>query len=165
MGAPPDEHLPEVVHPQPQPTSYPEVVPNSAQEYYVGSDKHLYPVQYDDAPKLLHEGPPDPYGQQHYYQQPGDANAYSAYGVSPDGSVPWQSFPPGGGPDQTGHDGSAPEPEKRICGLGKRRFILIAVIIGIVVVAAAVGGGVGGSMASRKASSDAAASSTTSSSR
>jgi hypothetical protein len=136
------------------------VVPDSSPEaaqgqpYYMESDK--YPAYYDTAPKLPHETPSPGMltpGQQ--YQQPwtgSDAATVSA--ISPNSSVPWQSFP--AGDDQQTYVGSEPEQEKRICGIRKRLFIIIAVIVGLVVVAAAVGGGVGGSRAARQSSGDGA---------
>ncbi len=176
MGRPADENLPEVVPYQPVPQHeavLPEVVPDSSpeaaqQRYFMETDK--YPAYYDTAPKLLHEEavPPGYYsnspGQQH--QQPWTGAEHSVSAISPNSSVPWQSFPPGGD-DQNTYVGSEPEQEKRICGIRKRLFIIIAVILGVVVVAAAVGGGVGGAKAASQRSSDAAqlANSTSASSR
>ncbi|KAK4097718.1 hypothetical protein N658DRAFT_433387 [Parathielavia hyrcaniae] len=113
------------------------------------SDK--YPAYYDTAPKLPHEEPSMAHIGQDPYQQPwlGTDPAFSA--ISPNSSVPWQSFPSSGDDQQT-YVGSEPEPEKRICGCSKRLFIIIAVVVGLVIVGAAVGGGVGGSMAARQAS-------------
>jgi hypothetical protein len=116
-----------------------------------------YPARYDTAPKFpLHEEPTTPGmspGQR--YQQPwgpgsivgGDYHSISA--LSPNSDVPWHSFPPGAD-DQKTYVGSEPETERRICGLRRRLFGIIAVIIGIIVVAAAVGGGVGSAMAARQ---------------
>ncbi|KAH6843465.1 hypothetical protein B0I37DRAFT_357424 [Chaetomium sp. MPI-CAGE-AT-0009] len=167
MGRPqqPDEHLPEVAQTRPPLTPnahgdhLPEVVPDTSPEAaqprnFMETDK--YPAQYDTAPKLLHEEPTTPGmspGQQ--YQQPwgpgsivgGDYHSVSA--LSPNSDVPWHSFPPGAD-DQKTYVGSEPETERRICGLRRRHFGIIAVIIGIIVVAAAVGGGVGGAMAARQ---------------
>ncbi|KAK4236562.1 hypothetical protein C8A03DRAFT_35531 [Achaetomium macrosporum] len=173
MGLPPDENLPEVVEQRPTTgaSTLPEVVPDSSPEaapprFYYEPDK--YPAQYDDAPKLPHDEPSPvmqtPGQQYHQYQQPwpGAANPVSA--VSPDSSVPWQSFPTGDGDDRT-FVGSGPAPEKRICGLRKRLFIIIAAIVGLVIVVAAIGGGVGGAMAARNSqkSTDEAASAQTAS--
>jgi hypothetical protein len=115
------------------------------------SDK--YPAHYDTAPKLLHEeasaGMLTP-GQQ--YQQPWSASdAATVSALSPNSEVPWQSFPTGGEDQQT-YVGSEPKPEKRICGIRKRLFIIIAAIVGVVVIAAAIGGGVGGSRAANSSS-------------
>ncbi|EAQ91652.1 predicted protein [Chaetomium globosum CBS 148.51] len=167
-GRPADENLPEAVqHPQPQPpmasaTPLPEVVPDSSPEFaqprhYMETDK--YPVYYDAAPKFPHEpqtpgmqGMPSPGHQSH---QPWTDAEHSVSMMSPNSSLPWQSFPPGD--DQQTYVGSEPPaPEKRICGLRKRLFIIIAVIVALVVVGAAVGGGVGGSIAARQGSSDGA---------
>ncbi len=172
MGLPPDEHLPEVV-PQ-SPTSYPEVVPDLSpeavqQQFYVESDKYKYPVCYDDAPKQFYDGSPPPAqlsGQQYYRPWTGAENLGAVSALSPGDSVPWQSFTPGsGGGDDETYVGTEPEPEKRICGLRKRLFIITAVILGIVVIAAAVGGGVGGSMAARQSSGSGASSTASDSSR
>ncbi|KAL1839366.1 hypothetical protein VTJ49DRAFT_1601 [Mycothermus thermophilus] len=177
MGRLADEHLPEVVpgqQPPPQQQYYyqqqqqpqglspaetassplPQVVPDSSpefaeQRFYNETDK--IPAYYDTAPKLPYEQPiPTPSDQQQQQQQyqPG---VFSA--ISPNSSVPWQSFPPGD--DQHTYVNTEPEPEKRVCGLPKRRFIIIAVIIGLVIVAAAIGGGVGGSLAARRSSEEA----------
>ncbi|KAK4119057.1 hypothetical protein N657DRAFT_684741 [Parathielavia appendiculata] len=164
MGRPPaDEHLPEVVPHQPQPAPFPEVVPDSSpeaaegQRYYMPSDK--YPAYYDTAPKLPHEEPSMGHIGQDPYQQPWPETDPTVSAISPNSSVPWQSFPSGGDDQQT-CVGSEPEREKRICGCSKRLFIIIAVIVGLVIVGAAVGGGVGGSMAARQASETASASGT-----
>jgi hypothetical protein len=155
-----DENLPEVVQQPPMASStpLPEVVPDSspesAQQQYMERDKIL--VHYDMAPKFPHE-PQTPGMRSLSYQnqQPWTDAEHSVSMMSPDSSVPWQSFPPCD--DQQTHVGSEPaEPEKLICGLRKRLFIIIAVIIGLVVVGAAVGGGVGGAMAARQGSSDGA---------
>ena len=177
-GRPADENLPEAVqHPQPQPpmasaTPLPEVVPDSSPEFaqprhYMETDK--YPVYYDAAPKFPHEpqtpgmqGMPSPGHQSHQSHQPWTDAEHSVSMMSPDSSLPWQSFPPGD--DQQTYVGSEPPaPEKRICGLRKRLFIIIAVIVALVVVGAAVGGGVGGSIAARQGSSDGAGPAETSS--
>ncbi|KAK3903582.1 hypothetical protein C8A05DRAFT_32685 [Staphylotrichum tortipilum] len=164
-GRPADENLPEVVwHPPPTPRGeqvLPEVVPDSSpeaaqQRYFAETDK--YPAYYDNAPKLPHDGTYSP-GQEYYQPQQRWVGAEGQFvsAISPNSSVPWQSFPDGD--DQRTYVGSepAPEPEKRICGLRKRLFIIIAAIVGVVVVAAAVGGGVGGAMASKGNNSAAAA--------
>ncbi|KAL2134013.1 hypothetical protein VTI74DRAFT_1218 [Chaetomium olivicolor] len=152
MGRQADEHLPEVVPHQPQPSPLPEVMPDSSpeaaqQRFYMETDK--YPAYYDTAPKMPHEQPPPGMSPQSQYQQQwvGPGDPVSA--ISPNSSVPWQSFPHGGDDQQT-YVGSEPEPEKRICGMRKKIFIIVAIILGIVVVAAAVGGGVGGSRAAKK---------------
>jgi hypothetical protein len=169
MGLPPDENLPEVVQQRPVTgaSTLPEVVPDLSPEaapqmYYHEPGK--YPAQYDDAPKLPHEEASpvmqmagQPYADQPYnqYQQqswPGAENPVSA--VSPESSVPWQSFPGGDGDDRT-FIGSGPPPEKRICGLRKRVFIIVAAIVGLVVIVAAIGGGVGGAMAARNSQNSA----------
>jgi len=167
-GRPADENLPEVVwHPPTTPRGeqvLPEVVPDSSpeaaqQRYFTETDK--YPAYYDNAPKLPYDAGAYSPGQQYYQPQqpwmPVGAEAQGISAISPNSSVPWQSFPEGD--DQRTYVGSepAPEPEKRICGLPKRLFIIIAAIVGVVVVAAAVGGGVGGAMASKSSSNDAAA--------
>ncbi|GAB1315349.1 Plasma membrane fusion protein prm-1 [Madurella fahalii] len=152
MGRPADEHLPEVVPNQP-PVEYPlpEVVadplPEAGQpQYYVQQDK--YPAYYDNAPKLPHEQPivGTGMGLQAHDQQWAPAG-YGVSAVSPNSSVPWQSFPPGD--DQQTYVASEPELERRICGIRRRLFIIIAVVLAIVIIAAAVGGGVGGAMSTR----------------
>jgi hypothetical protein len=155
-----DENLPEVVQQPPMASStpLPEVVPDSSPEFtqqgYIERDK--IPVEYDPTPKFLHE--PQTTGMHspgYQNQQPWTDAEHSASMMSPNSSLPWQSFPPWD--DQQTQVGSEPaEPEKRICGLRKRLFIIIAVIIGLVVVGAAVGGAVGGSIAARQGSSDGA---------
>ncbi len=40
-------------------------------------------------------------------------------------------------------------PQKRICGVSKKTFLIVLAIVFFVVVAAAVGGGVGGALASK----------------
>ncbi|SPQ23500.1 47f2ebbb-d762-4aa3-a1fc-8961e4424378 [Thermothielavioides terrestris] len=79
--------------------------------------------------------------------------------LSPDGSVPWQSFPGSGGDDRTFVGTDPGQENKRLCGLPRRVFIILAAILGVAVVAAAVGGGVGGAVAARQRSSDASESS------
>lgn len=175
MGRLADEHLPEVVPGQQQPpqqyyyyqpqtpqgispeetsaSPLPQVVPDSSpelaqQRYYIESDK--IPAYYDTAPKLPYEPIPTPVDQQQQqqqYYQPGMVSA-----ISPNSSVPWQSFP-AGGDDQANVDPEPPR-ERRICGLPKRRFIIIAVILGLVIIGAAIGGGVGGAMAARRSSDE-----------
>ncbi|KAK4245109.1 hypothetical protein C7999DRAFT_16653 [Corynascus novoguineensis] len=110
-----------------------------------------YPAYYDDTPKLPHDGSttgaPSP-GQQ--YSSPwgtGSENPVSA--LSPNGSVPWQSLP---FDDQSTYVGTEPEREKRICGLRRRVFGIVVLVLGIIILAAAIGGGVGGAMASRNRS-------------
>ncbi|KAL2018430.1 hypothetical protein VTK56DRAFT_849 [Thermocarpiscus australiensis] len=151
MGRPEDENLPEVVPNQPAPL--PEVVPDSSPEAVAAQQRFFveqgkYPAYFDNAPKLPHEQ--DTQGQYGAYGQQWAGTGDPASAVSPNSSVPWQPFPPGGD-DQT-HVGSEPEPERRICGLRRRLFIIVAVIIAVVVIAAAVGGGVGGSMKAREGS-------------
>lgn len=156
MGRPADEHLPEVVsnHPPPE-FSLPEVAPDPSPEaghpqYYIQHDK--YPAYYDHAPKLPHEQPAAGMGtgmgmglQSHDQQWAGAGDGVST--LSPNSSVPWQSFPPGD--DQQTYVASEPEQERRICGIRRRLFIIVAVILAIVVIAAAVGGGVGGAVSVR----------------
>jgi len=156
MGRRADEQLPEVVQNRsPAPGTYsdhlPEVVPDTSpeaaqQKHYLETDK--YPAYYDNAPKFpLNEEPPPglPSPGQHYHQSWGMGGEVSA--LSPNSSVPWQSFPHD---DQATFVGSEPEPEKRTCGLRRRTFIIVtAVILGIIIVAAAVGGGVGGALAQK----------------
>lgn len=172
MGRPADENLPEVVQHQPSPQAQavlPEVVPDSSpeaaqQRYFMESDK--YPAYYDTAPKLPHEGGYLAPGQQYDQPPPGwTGTEHSVSAISPNSSLPWQSFPSGGGDDEQTYVGSEAAPEKRICGIRKRLFIIIAVIVGLVVVGAAVGGGVGGSMAARSSDEAAAAVTTSASSR
>jgi hypothetical protein len=165
MARPADENLPEVVEvhhrPAANPNNYPEVVPDTSpeftqQRYYIETDK--YPAYYDTAPKLPYEQPypamPSP--EQHYHQPwTGGEHPGSAM-ISPNSSLPWQSFGPGADDQQTFVGSEAP-PDKRICGVRKRLFIIIAVIVGLVVVGAAVGGGVGGSMAASQGSDEATA--------
>ncbi|KAK4153809.1 hypothetical protein C8A00DRAFT_14997 [Chaetomidium leptoderma] len=171
MGRPADEDLPEVVPQQMhqtqqdlpyqmrQPSPLPEVVPDSSpeaapQRFYMETDK--YPALYDTAPKLPHDGyvPVQAPGQQYQQQWPGSPNPISS--VSPNSSLPWQPFPPGADDQQT-YVGSEPEQEKRICGIRKRLFFIIAAIVAGLIVAVGVGAGVGGAMAARQPSSDAAA--------
>jgi hypothetical protein len=166
MARPADEDLPEVVdvhhRPAANPDNFPEVVPDTSPEfaqqrrYYTETDK--YPAYYDTAPKLPYEPPypgmPSP--EQHYHQPwTGGEHPGSAM-ISPNSSLPWQSFGPDADDQQT-FVGSEAQPDKRICGIRKRLFIIIAMVVGLVVVGAAVGGGVGGSMAARQGSDEAAA--------
>jgi hypothetical protein len=166
MARPADENLPEVVEvrhrPAANPDNFPEVVPDTSPEfaqqrrYYTETDK--YPAYYDTAPKLPYEPPypgmPSP--EQHYHQPwTGGEHPGSAM-ISPNSSLPWQSFGPDADDQQT-FVGSEAQPDKRICGIRKRLFIIIAMVVGLVVVGAAVGGGVGGSMAARQGSDEAAA--------
>lgn len=153
-----DENLPEVVPHQPQPvSSLPEVVPDTSPEvgeqpYHFHHDK--YPAYYDDAPKLPHEQQPAAApgaGLQPQDQQWAGAGSAVVSAVSPDGSVPWQSFPPAGDDQQT-YVASEPGQEPRICGIRRRLFIIIAVVLATVVIAAAVGGGVGGALSARRGS-------------
>lgn len=46
-------------------------------------------------------------------------------------------------------------PQKRICGLSKKTFLIVLAIVLLVVVAAAVGGGVGGALASKNSNKSA----------
>ena len=163
-GRPADDNLPEVWHPPTTPRGeqvLPEVVPDSSpeaaqQRYFTETDK--YPAYYDNAPKLPHDGsyysPEQQYHQPQQPWMPVGAEPQGISAISPNSSVPWQSFPDGD--DQRTYVGSepAPEPEKRICGLRKRLFIIIAAVIALVIVAAGVGGGVGGAVASKGSSKD-----------
>ncbi|KAH6618418.1 hypothetical protein B0J18DRAFT_468704 [Chaetomium sp. MPI-SDFR-AT-0129] len=176
MGRKADENLPEVVQNQPAPRTgeyAPEVVPDSSpeaaqQRYFQESDK--YPALYDNSPKFPHEPPPPGgYSPDQQYQQPHNQAwspdaAYPVSAVSPNSSVPWQSFPDGGEDQQTYVGSEPPEPEKRICGLRKRTFIIVAAILGVVIVAVAIGGGVGGAMSARNSSAAAAETSSAASS-
>ncbi|KAI6357976.1 hypothetical protein MCOR25_007490 [Pyricularia grisea] len=56
--------------------------------------------------------------------------------------------------DKNGTDTPVAPPMRQdiICGLRKRAFYIVVVVIGLIVIAAAVGGGVGGSIAARNAS-------------
>ena len=62
-------------------------------------------------------------------------------GLSP-GPGGYQNVPPANGPSAS--------PEKKICGLRRTTFLLLALLVAVVI-AAAVGGGVGGSVAVRDA--------------
>ncbi|KAL2144242.1 hypothetical protein VTI28DRAFT_9453 [Corynascus sepedonium] len=162
MGRLNDQQLPEVVQNQPAPAPrpgphgdhLPEVVPDSSPEaaqerFYMATDK--YPAYYDDTPKLPHDGSttgaPSP-GQQ-YSSRWGTGSEHPISALSPNGSVPWQSLP---FDDQSTYVGTEPEREKRICGLRRRVFGIVVLVLGIIILAAAIGGGVGGAMASRNES-------------
>jgi hypothetical protein len=123
------------------------------------------PAYYDNAPKYPYEQPtlsPKPtLGMQspgQRYQQLWDGGEHPVSAMSPNSSLPWQSFPHD---DQATYVGSEPEQEQRICGIRKRLFAIIAIVLGVVIIAVAIGGGVGGSMAAKQAN-EAAASETAS---
>jgi hypothetical protein len=169
MGRQADENLPEVVPNPPshhyQPSPLPEVVPDSSPEAghppFYADQQEKYPAFYDDAPKFPYEQPvpgtPDAaqYQQQQYEQQQyqqqwgGAANPISS--ISPNSSVPWQRIPSRADDQQT-VVGSEAEPERRICGIRRRLFFIIAGILGVIVIAAAVGGGVGSAVSARAGS-------------
>ncbi|KAL2158781.1 hypothetical protein VTH06DRAFT_3973 [Thermothelomyces fergusii] len=132
-----EHQLPEVV-----PDSSPEAAP---QRFYLEPDK--YPAYYDDTPKLPTEHSPSSFASpgQQYGSPWTPASDPSLSALSPDSSVPWKSLHE----DQATYVGSEPVQERRICGLRRRTFGILIVVLGVIVLAAAIGGGVGGAMASR----------------
>lgn len=131
----------------------PEVVPDSSPEaapprFYLEPGK--YPVYIDDTPKLPTEqspsagfvSPGQPYGSP--WGTASDQHGSEL--LSPNSTVPWKSL----NEDQATYVGSEPPPqEKRICGLKRRTFGILAVVLGVIVLAAAIGGGVGGALSSK----------------
>ncbi|KAL2168965.1 hypothetical protein VTG60DRAFT_6607 [Thermothelomyces hinnuleus] len=170
MGLPADQQSPEVVQNPPAPAprplgehQLPEVVPDSSPEaapqqpFYMQPDK--YPAYYDDTPKLPTEQSPSGFPSPgHQYSSPwGTASEQPPVSaLSPNSSVPWQSLHD----DQATYVGSEPVQEKRICGLRRRVFGILAVVLGVIVLAAAIGGGVGGAMASKSDSKSSSTSGT-----
>ncbi|KAK0744557.1 hypothetical protein B0T21DRAFT_407646 [Apiosordaria backusii] len=161
MGRP--EDLPEVV--PKEPTPLPEVIadsgPQTVSDDYVGDPQRFYTpykyhVDYDNAPKLPFE-PPTPTADVYRQNQdrqplwPENGSGMPVSALSPDSSSPWETVSPIGkeelyvGPQQN-------EEKKRICGLGKRTFIIVLVAV-IVLIGAAVGGSVAGVMKARHDSS------------
>jgi hypothetical protein len=142
MHQPADENLPEVVY-----DTSPQVVSNVEAQYKERVDgRDLYPVQYDDSPKILHSGIANE--KDHHAAVPA---------ASPQSALPWEPVsaveetPAGNGADwgRAGEEGGespgneAPERERRICGFRRKPFFIICALA-FVTVAAAVGGGVGG---------------------
>lgn len=171
MGRPADENLPEVLPNHPTAAIYsqhplPEVVPDSSPEAFAGHPPHYsqekYPAFYDDAPKLPHDpSSPGAYGTHGMPYSPGQSpyNYPSTPGdpvsaFSPNSSVPWQRLDSvAGGDDQRTFVNSEPEQEKRICGIKRKIFLIVAGLLAVIIIAAAVGGGVGAAM-SKKSNSD-----------
>ncbi|CAI4214146.1 unnamed protein product [Parascedosporium putredinis] len=128
-----DENLPEVV-----PDASPEAIPKHAAAQY---PNHLhdhnakYPVILDDSPKFV--GAPNP--------SPPPFSAVSPYTET---LVPGSPF---GGPPPA----ESQAPAKTICGLRKKNFWILFVLV-LVVLAAALGGGIGGGLAANKGSKAAA---------
>jgi len=167
-------NLPEVVPNTPQqPGSQPY---HPLHGYYSPQDK--YPAYFDDAPKLPKEDGPIGPGQPPVYSAgvyasvspqwaaagiaPGVGSPVSpATALSPEGAAPWQPFPSpntaelngngnGDGNRDIDEKAAAAKGEKRICGIRKKLFMIIAGLVALVVIAAAVGGGVGGAIAAKE---------------
>ncbi|KAK4195854.1 hypothetical protein QBC40DRAFT_235588 [Triangularia verruculosa] len=158
MGRP--EDLPEVV--PKAPTPLPEVVPDSGPQTisndYVGDPQrayvqYKYHVDYDGAPKFPFE-PPTPtadiYLQNHDRQPlwPENGQAMPVSALSPNSSSPWDAVSPVGKEELYVGPREEEAEKKRICGLGKRTFIMVLVAV-IVLLGAAVGGSVAGVMKAR----------------
>ena len=170
-------NLPEVVPNTPQqPGVQPYYPPHG---YYSPQDK--YPAYFDDAPKLPKEDNPVGLEQPPVYSAgayapvspqwaaggvvPGVGSPVSpATALSPEGAAPWQPFPNtaglNGNENGDGNGGvdekaaAAAKGEKRICGIRKKLFLIIAGLVALVVIAAAVGGGVGGAITAKREDDD-----------
>lgn len=143
---PADENLPEVVY-----DTSPQVVSNAEAHYRQhGDGRDLYPVRYDDTPKI-------PVGPGEYAwgnKSPGSA-------VSPGAPLPWeplsaveQSLPPKYGAGDAASERiekGLTERERKICGF-KRKPFFILIGLAFVTIAAAVAGGVGGGLAAASSS-------------
>lgn len=128
-----DENLPEVV-----PDASPEAIPKHAAAQYpnhLHDQNAKYPVILDDSPKFV--GAPNP--------SPPPFSAVSPYTET---LVPGSPF---GGPPPA----ESQAPAKTMCGLRKRNFWILFVLV-LVVLAAALGGGIGGGLAANKGSEAAA---------
>lgn len=161
MERPADENLPEVVTHPTTPNQHttatafdtsPEVVsPGDAASYTYHSQHEKYPAQYDDAPKLTYD-PNDP-----QYKGQAWPNPEAVSALSPNNNaMPWESLPPAG--EANANDtqgGGVGDQEKRIWGIPRRKFIIIAVaVVLVVIIAVAVGGGVGASRAQKADKND-----------
>jgi len=137
---PPDENLPEVVPSRPPvEDASPQVLSDEQawQREALGGDK--YPVVYDDAPKLFDDGTIK--GQdEHELPQAWSPDASA-------GTAPWESLPPVAAAGAPG--GSEAAEERRIWGVKRRVFVILAVLAGVILLAAIIGGAVGGSMANK----------------
>ncbi|KAK4446187.1 hypothetical protein QBC34DRAFT_412082 [Podospora aff. communis PSN243] len=139
---PPDEHLPEVVPAPPfevDRDASPQVVSHQHNE---ASDRDKYPVAYDTTPKLFDDTAVTPVNKEdHAIPQtwsPSDGTAPTPI------TTPWESLPAG----DSGSNGAAkpPDEERKIMGLKRRTFFIVAIIASIILLAAIIGGAVGGTL-------------------
>ncbi|KEZ40891.1 hypothetical protein SAPIO_CDS7889 [Scedosporium apiospermum] len=122
LPRPLDENLPEVV-----PDSSPEVIPKNATAFYenhLGDRYPKYPVIADDTPKYVGG-----------YEASATADPVSPYPDSPAPSHGYEQAQAAGYP--------LPPAEKKILGLKKRTFWIVAITV-LIILAAALGGGLGG---------------------
>lgn len=134
-----------------------EVVPSTIENTYDAStlqvDHSAYPHQkFQPVPVTSYVGAePKPWIEHDPSSPP---TARDGDGYAPE-AVPAYYRPPGAGPSEL-HDSALPAvPPPTICGIRRKKFWIIAGVIGLLVIAAAVGGGVGGAL-SNKSSSESA---------
>lgn len=134
-----------------------EVVPSTIENTYDAStlqvDHSAYPHQkFQPVPVTSYVGAePKPWIEHDPSSPP---TARDGDGYAPE-AVPAYYRPPGAGPSEL-HDSALPAvPPPTICGIRRKKFWVIAGVIGLLVIAAAVGGGVGGAL-SNKSSSESA---------
>lgn len=134
-----------------------EVVHSTIENTYDAStlqvDHSAYPHQkFHPVPVTSYVGPEPKRWLEHDPSSP--PTARDGDGYAPE-AVPAYYRPPGAGPSEL-HDSALPAvPPPTICGIRRKKFWIIAGVIGLLVVAAAVGGGVGGAL-SNKSSSESA---------
>jgi len=133
LPRPLDENLPEVV-----PDSSPEVIPKNATAFYenhLGDRYPKYPVIADDTPKYVGG-----------YEASATADPVSPYPDSPAPSHGYEQAQAAGYP--------LPPAEKKILGLKKRTFWIVAITV-LIILAAALGGGLGGGLSARNSKASA----------
>lgn len=153
MGQPKplDENLPEVVpavlnqpHSTLEPVLHPvlDSTPQALSEQELAEkglqsiERDKYPAVYDNAPMLPHDGSPT--------QQAWVAGDPPSALTQTTRSSPWEQLPAGGDAETSDPRDQPPaEDPKRICGMSRRSFIIVAIIAIVVIIAAAVGAGVG----------------------
>jgi hypothetical protein len=156
MGLPPDENLPEVV-------------PDTSPQVLTRAEAYRQNVRDEADAKFAVAYESDTTSPKYYYD-PNEkwdgghaAGAGAGWSPSVGAYVPPESRAGGGGGGDPrllheGKDVESGRTERRICGLRRKLFlILVVVIVGLV---AAIGGGVGGAMASKGKKGDAASTAT-----
>jgi hypothetical protein len=138
---PPDENLPEVVPALPLEVDR-DASPQVSHQHNEPSDRDKYPVAYDTAPKLFDDTTGTPANKEdHAIPQtwsPADTTAPTPI------TTPWGSLP-AGDPGTNGPN-KPPDDERKILGLKRRTFFVVAIIVSILLLAAIIGGAVGGTL-------------------